>query len=229
LLVGGVWGCPEDELPPAPEVKPAASSLPEIEVKPGKKMLFTYRAGGDTFTTVDSIDKVPEDRRAWVRVVDLSMKPTQRRDHELVYVADLRRPEEDGAFPYVVISREAFENPGVRRAPPGRAAKPPREAKKPKTVDKQPTGKRPAMGRPTVILYGTSWCPACRSARQYLEKHGISFVEKDIEQDRGAAEELLKKARAAGISASGVPVLDVNGTLIQGFDVAQLKQLLGST
>ena len=60
-----------------------------------------------------------------------------------------------------------------------------------------------------------------------MKQNGIPFVEKDIENDRAAAEELLQKARAAGISAQGVPVLDVNGTLLQGFDPKKLHALLG--
>jgi glutaredoxin 3 len=78
-----------------------------------------------------------------------------------------------------------------------------------------------------VILYATSWCPACRAARQYLTEHHIPFVEKDIEKDSAAADELMEKARAQGVSTSGVPVLDVNGTLMQGFDPDRLGQLLG--
>ena len=77
-----------------------------------------------------------------------------------------------------------------------------------------------------VIVYTTSWCSACRKARKYLSDNEIPFVERDIEKDPQAAAELMRKAKAAGISASGVPVLDIGGTLMQGFDPRRLAQLL---
>lgn len=204
-----VCGC-KHEAPPAPRQEVTASSLPRITVNDHAKALFTFARPDGTFQTVDKLTDVPEARRGWVRVVDLKMKPTKRLDHELVYVADLREKGKDGTFPYVVLPRTSFEAAAVNRAGSGAAAKPGEQSA--------------SVG---VILYATSWCPACRAARDYMKRHGIPFVEKDIEQDRDAAAELLQKARAQGISASGVPVLDVNGTLMQGFDPDRLNALLG--
>lgn len=194
----------KEQAPPAP----SSTSLPPITIKDGSRMLFTYHSGGGAFKTVDAMNDVPQARRGWVRVVDLSVKPGKRRDHEMVYVADLRKARGDGTFPYVTVSRTAFEATAINRGEASAGA-----------------GPRAAEGE--VILYATSWCGACRAARAYLEDKGIPFVEKDIEKDSAAAAELLKKARAAGISASGVPVLDVGGTLMQGFDAAKLDRLLG--
>lgn len=202
--------------PPAPPAV-EASSLPAIQVRPTSKMLFTFVGEGGTFQTVNELAKIPEGSRGWVRVVDLAMKPDKRRDHELVYVADLRQARPDGAYPYVVMSRGAFESLALNRSRPGATS----PASQPATTT--PTG---AAGR--VILYTTSWCPACRSARQYLTEKGIPFVEKDIEKDAGAAEELMQKARGQGVSTSGVPILEVNGTLVQGFDPNRLAELLPS-
>ena len=204
-----LWGC-KHEAPPAPQQEVTASSLPRITVNEHAKSLFTFARPDGTFETVDKLKDVPEARRGWVRIVDLKMKPTKRMDHELVYVADLREKRKDGTFPYVVLPRTSFESAAVNRAGTGAAAKP---------------GEQAASSG--VILYATSWCPACRAARDYMKQHGIPFVEKDIEQDRDAAAELLQKARGQGISASGVPVLDVNGTLMQGFDPNRLNALLG--
>jgi glutaredoxin len=200
--------------PPAPRQRIAATSLPKITVKPKAKMLFTFVKEGSSFETVDGIDKIPPERRGWVRVVDLAMKPAKRLDHELVYVADLRKPEKNGAYPYVVMSRRAFEIAAVNRIREGATA--PATPRKSGEV----SGKQ-------VILYATSWCSACRQARAFLKEKGIPYVEKDIEKDPGAAAELLEKAKKAGISASGVPVLDVRGTLVQGFDPERLLTLLG--
>ncbi len=188
-----------------------ATALPRITVSARASMLFTFATAGGEFKTVSKLADVPKGRRAMVRVVDLSMKQEQRKDHQMVYVADLRKTREDGTFPYVVLSRVAFESPG-KNNPGGGGGN---------------AGKAAPAGKGQVILYATSWCGACRSARQYLTAKGIPFVEKDIEQDKDAAAELLRKASEAGISASGVPVLDVGGTLVQGFDAARIEALLG--
>ncbi len=89
---------------------------------------------------------------------------------------------------------------------------------------------QPANGkRREVILYSTSWCGYCTRARRYLKGKGVDFVEKDIEKDRAAAVELQQKRAAAGIRSGGVPVIDVRGTLVLGFDQPKLEQALSRT
>lgn len=212
LLILAVAAC-KPQTPPAPMAEVQASSLPKIVVKAEREMLFTHATTSGTFATVDKLDKVPEGRRGWVRVVDLSIKPARRMDHELVYVADLRTPGEDGAFPHVVMSRTAFESAALGRASQG-------------ATDPPPAPGKIGAGSGQVILYATAWCGACKTARKYLTERGVPYVDKDIEQDQAAAQELLAKAKAAGVSASGVPVLDVGGTLVQGFDQARIEALL---
>jgi glutaredoxin len=209
-------GCKKSAPPAAPAIE--ASALPAVKVKAKANMLFTFVGQGGRFETVDQLEKVPESSRGWVRVVDLSQKPEKRRDLELVYVADLREARPDGTYPYVVMSRGAFESLAQNRSRPGATAPP----------ASRPANRPAAAGRKgKVILYSTSWCGACRAASQYMTQKGIPFVERDIEKDAGAAEELMQKARAQGVSTSGVPVLDVNGTLMQGFNPDRLNQLLG--
>jgi glutaredoxin 3 len=215
IVITLLGGCPKPAEPPAPTRELKASALPSIAVKQRDKLLFTYATPSGAFETTPQLDKVPAGRRGWVRVVDLSVQADRRQDIELVYVADLRTPGKDGAYPYVVMSRSAFEAAALARAAQG-ATDPPPSASRPTS----PSGAK-------VILYATSWCPACRTAREHMTAKGIPFVEKDIEKDQAAAAELMQKAQAAGISASGVPVLEVNGTLIQGFDAERLTALLG--
>jgi glutaredoxin-like YruB-family protein len=74
-----------------------------------------------------------------------------------------------------------------------------------------------------VVLYSTSWCPYCKRARAYLEQHGVKFQEKDVGQSRAALEEMLKKSGGA----RGVPVIDVGGKIIRGFNTRALDQALG--
>ncbi|MBS2021862.1 MAG: hypothetical protein JST92_05590 [Deltaproteobacteria bacterium] len=77
-----------------------------------------------------------------------------------------------------------------------------------------------------IILYGTSWCPACKKAREYLKRKGIAFIEKDVEADPMANLEKKEKARAAGLATQSVPVLDANGTTLLGFSEAQYEQAI---
>ena len=79
-----------------------------------------------------------------------------------------------------------------------------------------------------VTVYGTSWCGACRAARQYFSERKIPFADKDIEADPAAARELTDKATKMGIPTDRVPVLDVRGRLLLGFDQARVEALLGN-
>ena len=83
-----------------------------------------------------------------------------------------------------------------------------------------------AAARPIVAVYGTSWCPACRAAREYLIKRHIPFADYDLERDPGARQELAAKQAKAGVHFGGVPVLDVNGTLMEGFDASAIDDAL---
>ena len=84
-----------------------------------------------------------------------------------------------------------------------------------------------AGGPPVVTIYGTSWCGACKAARQYFTGRKIPFADKDIEHDADAARELAAKASKMGIPTDRVPVIDVRGRLLLGFDRARIEMLLG--
>ena len=74
-----------------------------------------------------------------------------------------------------------------------------------------------------VIVYSTSWCAFCKTEMQWLDKLGVSYEEKDIEADEQARDELLSKN---GGQFQGVPVTDVAGTIILGFDRPKLQEAL---
>ncbi len=72
---------------------------------------------------------------------------------------------------------------------------------------------------PKVIIYSTSWCAFCHTEAQWLDHLGVPYVKKDIEEDKEAYEELMQKS---GGNYSGVPVTDVAGDIILGFDRPKL-------
>jgi glutaredoxin len=74
----------------------------------------------------------------------------------------------------------------------------------------------------SITLYSTSWCGYCRKARNWFTSQGIPFVEKDIESDPDGAAEYRAKANGYG----GVPLIDVNGTAVRGFDQRRIEALI---
>lgn len=75
-----------------------------------------------------------------------------------------------------------------------------------------------------ITIYSTTWCAFCKTEKQYLDKLGIPFVEKDIESDKEAYEELMAKSGEGGYQ--GVPVTDIAGTLILGFDRRKIDEVI---
>ena len=75
-----------------------------------------------------------------------------------------------------------------------------------------------------VILYATSWCGYCKATRKLLSENNVKFVEIDVEKSTDTA--ALKKYDDLNIS--GVPVLDIQGNIIDGFDENQIVQTLQS-
>lgn len=77
------------------------------------------------------------------------------------------------------------------------------------------------MSEPIVTIYTTTWCGFCKMAKNYMQQLGIPFIEKDVERDEQAAHESVEKS-----GQMGVPVIDVNGTIILGFDRPGLDHAL---
>jgi len=78
-----------------------------------------------------------------------------------------------------------------------------------------------------VIVYGTSWCGFCARARSFFASRGIPYEDRDVEKDPEAREEIAQKCMAVGRPfTGGVPVLDVYGSIIHGFDLGRIEQAL---
>jgi glutaredoxin 3 len=73
-----------------------------------------------------------------------------------------------------------------------------------------------------VLVYSTPTCPYCIRAKQYLKDSGIAFRDIDVSADETAGEEMIKKS-----GQMGVPVLDIEGEIIVGFDKPRIQQALG--
>ena len=73
---------------------------------------------------------------------------------------------------------------------------------------------------PQITIYSTTWCAFCKTEKQWLDKLGFSYIAKDIEEDKAAYEELMTKS---GGNFQGVPVTDVGGELVLGFDRPKIE------
>ncbi|PIQ91093.1 MAG: NrdH-redoxin [Candidatus Omnitrophica bacterium CG11_big_fil_rev_8_21_14_0_20_41_12] len=74
----------------------------------------------------------------------------------------------------------------------------------------------------SVIVYSTPSCPWCIRLKQFLKENNVLFSDRDVAADKPAADEMVKKS-----GQMGVPVLDIEGEIIVGFDKDKIKQLLG--
>ena len=215
------------EAPPQPGAAPAT-----IEVLKDGRWLFTYAEPKGTFATTDKPDSVPEAARAMVRVFDPSA-PEKTPGGGRVYVTNLNEVLSKGRAPARPMSREAFETAALAAQPTGQSSPLAAQTMRPVPIPAADGGAAPAPAAPTaggppvVTIYGTSWCGACRTARQYFTSRKIPFADKDVERDPDAARELAAKAAKMGIPTDRVPVIDVRGRLLLGFDRARVEMLLG--
>lgn len=72
-----------------------------------------------------------------------------------------------------------------------------------------------------VIIYSADWCAFCHAAKEYLDKLGVKYDERDVESDPALAQEAVDKSNQMGI-----PVLDIQGDIIIGFDRPKIDESL---
>ncbi len=76
-----------------------------------------------------------------------------------------------------------------------------------------------------IKMYTTAWCGDCRHAKRFLNEHGISYEEIDIEQREGAAEHVIK----LNGGKRKVPTFEINGRAfnLSPYDERKLRAELG--
>lgn len=72
-----------------------------------------------------------------------------------------------------------------------------------------------------VTIYTTTTCPYCEMAKRYLKENKVEFKVIDVSKDTKAANEMVEKS-----GQMGVPVLDIGGQIIVGFDKDAIKKAL---
>lgn len=72
-----------------------------------------------------------------------------------------------------------------------------------------------------IIVYSTPTCPYCNMAKEFFKEHNIEFDDIDVSQDQKSAMEMVQKS-----GQMGVPVIDLGGEIIVGFDLPRIKKAL---
>ena len=73
-----------------------------------------------------------------------------------------------------------------------------------------------------VKVYSTPTCPYCVKVKEFLKENKVEFENVDVSADPQAGQEMVKKS-----GQMGVPVLEINGEIVVGFDQDKITQLLG--
>ncbi len=73
----------------------------------------------------------------------------------------------------------------------------------------------------SVTVYSTHTCPYCVMAKDFLKQSKIQFEDVYVDDDYDKAEEMIQKS-----GQTGVPVLDINGKIIVGFNREAIKKAL---
>ncbi len=73
-----------------------------------------------------------------------------------------------------------------------------------------------------IKVYSAPICPYCNAVKQYLKEKNVEFEDIDVSKDAKARETMIRKS-----GQRGVPVIDINGNIIIGFDKEKIDKALG--
>lgn len=76
--------------------------------------------------------------------------------------------------------------------------------------------------QPKVLVFSTPTCSFCNMAKKYFREKGVKFTDIDVSRDQAAARDMVRRS-----GQMGVPVIDIGGKIIVGFDRPKINSLLG--
>jgi len=74
-----------------------------------------------------------------------------------------------------------------------------------------------------IKVYGVPGCPFCKKTKEFLKSKGLNFEDIDVAANHDLAKEMIKKS-----SQMSVPVIEIDGKIVIGFDKGKIENLLGS-
>ena len=78
------------------------------------------------------------------------------------------------------------------------------------------------MEEKNVTIYTTPTCVYCKAAKEFFQENDIKYEEKNVAEDEQARDAMVEKS-----GQLGVPVIDIKGNIVVGFDEKKLSELLG--
>ena len=72
-----------------------------------------------------------------------------------------------------------------------------------------------------VKVYSTPTCPYCVTLKEFLKENNVEFEDIDVSQNKTVLDEMVKKS-----NQMGVPVVDIDGQIVVGFDKEKISKLL---
>ena len=81
----------------------------------------------------------------------------------------------------------------------------------------------PAVKYPMIVLYSTSWCPHCRAVKEYFTRENIPFINRDVELDSAAMQDLTGKYKSQAVP---VIVIGNDQKILKGFDEKTFEKAL---
>jgi glutaredoxin len=230
----GATACHKQPAPSATDdtgAAPQAADLPPLEIKDDTpNLLLTWIDDKGDFHVVEKPTDVPKEGRDNVRVV-----VTTREDGtgKLVYVANLNEVTPTGSYRVKTMARSAWDELGASKRKARLEALAP--SAQPAPSDSAPTANaapdasgapKKAMSGISAIIYGASWCKPCHDTMRYLKQRGVTVIDKDIEENEVAAAEMRQKLARAGRSGSSIPVIDLMGQIMVGFNPMAIDQAI---
>ncbi|MCL4427338.1 glutaredoxin family protein [Patescibacteria group bacterium] len=73
-----------------------------------------------------------------------------------------------------------------------------------------------------ITIYSTTHCPFCKMAKDFFTENKIAYTDHNVEQDQDKLKEMVQKSQQMG-----VPVIDIDGTIIIGFNKPKIVEVLG--
>lgn len=73
-----------------------------------------------------------------------------------------------------------------------------------------------------VTIYTTPTCAYCKMAKEFFKENNVVYEEKDVSVDAKARDEMIAKS-----NQMGVPIIDIDGAIVVGFNKGKLSRLLG--
>lgn len=75
--------------------------------------------------------------------------------------------------------------------------------------------------QPKVRIFTTVSCPYCFTLMEFFKEHNIEFEEVDVSKNEKAREEMIEKS-----GKMEVPVIEIDGEIVAGFDKEKIVKLL---